>query len=263
MHDLNTLPAIIINGEFKGTDLETQWKTIGEEKNGVLIASRPPYYSLEEKRVKGKVDLLLIKNSSCKDCIDLNFFADDLRELGIIIENERTIEFDSEEGQSQIEFYFIDRVPVVLLTSEIGEYSFLKPLWSQIGIIAPDGSYIYTEAVPFFDLFSEETKGLVEVTRLIDANCSDCVDVNAIVSPLTKMGLKIIKEETFDVSSEKGKELIEKYSITKIPTIIVSEEAEEYTEFFVVWPKVGTKEEDGFFVFRNLEVLGSNFITLK
>jgi hypothetical protein len=265
MHAIKALPSLIVNGEFQGTKLQELWQEIGEEKNGVLILreSIPPYYSVEEERVIGKVNLFIIKNSFCSECIDLNFFSQDLRDLNVLIESEETLEFTSSEGQKLIKEYSIKRLPAAVLKGDAIEYPFLAFVWEQLGTIELDGTLVYRSAVPYFDLNSGKTKGLVQITRLIDANCFDCVDVNKLVSPLKEMGLKIIQERTVDFSSLEGKELIEKYSIKKIPTIIVSSEANEYNTFSLVWSSVGTQEEDNNFVFRNVEVLNEKFITLN
>jgi len=265
MHGITKLPSLIVNGEFQGTELQNVWSEIGEEKNGVLVLTKaiPPYYSLEEQRLVGEVKFLLIKNSSCIDCMDLSSIASDLREINVFIEEERTIEFDSEEAQFLLENYLIDRVPVILLGGDVNEYDYLTEIWPAVGSVEYDGVFVYREAVPYFDLFSEEVNGLVEVTKLVDETCLDCVDVNYLLEPLNYIGIKASKETTIDISSAEGKALIEKYSITKIPTIIVSSEAEEYTDFFVIWPDVGTQEEDGTFVFRNLEATEQPFVTLE
>ncbi|MFH1895498.1 MAG: hypothetical protein ABIJ74_02890 [archaeon] len=265
MHNISKLPVLIVNGSFQETDLQQAWSEIGDESNGVLVLRKvfPPFYSLEENMLVGKVNLLEIKNSSCTDCIDLNFVFTDLSQLGVLFESHRTIEFDSAEAKDLIEFYLIDRIPVVLLGGDVIEYDFITSVWDQVGIIDEDGTFVYNEAVPYYDLFSGETKGLVEVTKLVDANCSDCLDVNLLLLPLNQFGVKITKETTIDVSSEEGKALIEKYLIQKVPTIIVSSEAEEYLDFFVSWPDLGSQEEDGKFVFRNLEAVGQPFKTLE
>jgi thiol-disulfide isomerase/thioredoxin len=218
---------------------------------------------LEEDRLVGKVDVLLIKNSSCNKCIDLSFFPQDLEQVGVFVRDYNVLEFDSPKAKELMEYYLVDRIPVIFLSSDAIEYDFLSSSWENLGTVESDGILIYREAVPYFDVFSGEVKGLVEVTRLEDKNCSDCLDSNLMVDPLKQMGIEIVKDTTIDVSSDEGKALIEKYSITKIPTIIVSSEAEEYIDFFTIWPEVGTQEEDNNFVFRSLEIFEEKFISLE
>ena len=59
-----------------------------------------------------------------------------------------------------------------------------------------------------------------------------------------------------DLSSDKGKELVQKYSIEKVPTVILSDEVRVYPsstglgQFFSL-------EKDGSYVFRQLDVVGA------
>jgi len=266
MHNITKLPSLIVNGEFEGTDLREAWSAVGDESNGVLILRtiEPPYFSLEENRLVGKVKYFLIKDSSCEDCEDLTPFFDYIKDLNVLIEEEKTLEYDSAEAQELIDHYFISKIPVVILTGDLEEYEYFSVLWVQGGGYTEDNAYIYEEAAPFFDLYLNEVKGLVEITRLIDENCSDCIDSNFLADPLTQqIKMKVIKDTTYSIYSPEGKALIEKYSITKIPTIIVSSEAEYYGEFTYAWQSVGTQEENKSFVFRNLELLEGNYTDLN
>lgn len=266
MHEIKKLPTLIINGEFQGTELQQLWSAVGDESNGVLILRtvEPPYFSLEENRLVGGVNFLLIQKSDCIECEDLTSFSDYIEDLNVLIENKKTIEFDSEEAQEILDYYLISTIPVVVLKGDLEEYEYFSVLWIQGGGYTDEGAYIYEEAVPFFDLDSKEVKGLVEITRIIDENCSDCIDSNVLAAPLVdQMRMKVIKDTTYTIDSSEGQALIEEYSITKVPTIIVSSEAEYYGEFTYAWEQVGTQEEDGVFVFRNLELLEGNFTSLE
>jgi hypothetical protein len=57
-------------------------------------------------------------------------------------------------------------------------------------------------------------------------------------------------DRTVEVNSAEGKDLIKKYKITAVPTILLSGDLEEYENFQQVWPQVGTVEADGMHVFR-------------
>ena len=68
--------------------------------------------------------------------------------------------------------------------------------------------------------------------------------------------MRLEKEEAYDISDAKGKELIAKYNITKVPTIILSEEIKAYpsstalNQFF-------SAEKDGSYVFRKMDDVGT------
>ncbi len=266
MHEIKKLPSLIVNGEFQGTELQQLWPNIGKEKNGVLILTyiEPPYFSLEENRVVGLINFLLIEDSSCNECEDLSLFIDYIKDLNVFIDQNKTLEYTSPEAQKLIDYYFISSIPAVILTGDVLEYEYFYYIWIQGGGYDEENALIYEEAVPFVDLDSGEIKGLVKITRLVDENCFDCIDSNVLVELLiSQMRLKVIEDKTLNVSSFEGQKLIEKYSITKIPTIIVSQEAELYNEFLYAWDSAGTQEEDGNFVFRNFELIEGKLIELN
>ena len=68
------------------------------------------------------------------------------------------------------------------------------------------------------------------------------------------------KENKVDISSAEGKALVEKYAIKKVPTVVISGDLREYEGFDTVWGQVGSIEEDGTYVFRQLEVLSQNIV---
>jgi len=49
--------------------------------------------------------------------------------------------------------------------------------------------------------------------------------------------------------------LITKYKIISVPTVLMSPEADQYTNLKGVWKNVGTIESDGWYVFREMQQL--------
>lgn len=73
---------------------------------------------------------------------------------------------------------------------------------------------------------------------------------------LARFGLAINEEKTFDINSSNGTELVGNYSITQVPTIVLTGDLAIYTDFNTVWSQVGTIEKDGTYVFRELSAMG-------
>jgi len=96
---------------------------------------------------------------------------------------------------------------------------------------------------------------LVYVDYLIDQECTDCYDVTLHKLILFRLGLRLGDERFIDISSEQGQAFIERYAITLVPTVVLSQEAQQYDLFEQVWPDVGTKEDDGSYVFRAVDSL--------
>ena len=61
----------------------------------------------------------------------------------------------------------------------------------------------------------------VEITYVLPDECKSCYAVSIHKHLLARSGLPIVKENYVLISSAEGKELIEKYGITKVPTVIV------------------------------------------
>ena len=64
------------------------------------------------------------------------------------------------------------------------------------------------------------------------------------------MGLEIGSAATVDLSKGEGTDLVRKYNITAVPTIILSRDALLYPGFAIVWSRVGSIEDDAL-VFRD------------
>ena len=99
---------------------------------------------------------------------------------------------------------------------------------------------------------------LVDVAYLTDETCTDCYDVRVHRTILSQLGIQFGREQVIDAASDDGMTLIDLYNISKIPTIILSPEAEDYDAFVSVWGEVGTKEDDGYYIFRAVDKLGDN-----
>lgn len=73
---------------------------------------------------------------------------------------------------------------------------------------------------------SLETKipAKIQLVKIYDSSCSECFDIDTIVSSLKSSSVNVTSEKTLDLSSDEAKGLIEKYGILKAPTVIVSGE---------------------------------------
>ncbi len=107
------------------------------------------------------------------------------------------------------------------------------------------------------DITEKKVKGLVTLTLLDDKSCTECYNVSLHKLVLDRFNMYIEDERMVDITDSEGKYLINKYSITQVPTIILSGEVSEYTALTNIWDQVGTVEEDGSYVFRKLEVMGT------
>ncbi|MBI2545126.1 MAG: hypothetical protein HYW22_00820 [Candidatus Aenigmarchaeota archaeon] len=66
------------------------------------------------------------------------------------------------------------------------------------------------------------------LTTIVKNDCSDCYDMQKIVSQLKQVpNVKVTSENTVSFSSNEGKYLIDRYSITKLPALIITGEIDK------------------------------------
>ncbi len=88
----------------------------------------------------------------------------------------------------------------------------------------------------------------IEVIKLT-ADCSDCFDIEKVLSDLKSKNVNVKKEESVSFSSDRGKELISQFGITKLPTLIVSGEVKK-PSIESIWSD--WEEKEGKYVFKNI-----------
>jgi len=154
-------------------------------------------------------------------------------------------------------------VPSLIISSDLSAYEDITKNWQQLGTVEKDGSYIIrVVSPPYLDLSNNKIVGFVEVTYLSDKSCVDCYDVEIhrqILSNPRGINIKISSEKKLDISDDEGKELVEKYSITKVPTILLSSDFSVYP-FANSLGNFFTVEDDGSYVFRNLEAIDKEIV---
>ncbi len=253
-YGIEKLPSIVIFGETNKTNLNG----FEEVKDALIFKQvKPPYIDARTSEVKGKVEIITILDSSCKKCISLSPILDNLKRDNVFISSLKNVEYNSANGIELINKFGIKKVPTLLISSGIDYYETIKQGLAQLNSIKKQGFYaVHPVIPPYRDLTSNKITGLVDLIMLKDNTCSNCYDVQNNKQILTRFGIEINDEKTYDISSVKGKELISKYNIKKVPIIILSPEANAYDSFVNVWQEVGTKEGDGWFIMRKPEVLG-------
>lgn len=256
-YKIEKIPAIIITGEIEKVSIQ------GLEKNqdALLFAQiNPPYTNALTGKVEGRVTLYHLIDSSCEKCNDLSLLINQIKGAGVKIYEEKLIAPSSDEGKELIEKYSIDFTPVIILSKEASAYSIIQQAWPQIGSKENDGSYVLRLASPpFINLTTGRLSGIVNIIYLTDKSCTECYDVNQhkeiLINPQS-FAVKLDKEETYDVDDAKGKELVAKYNITQVPTVILSDDINAYPSDQVL-KQFFSVEKDGSYVFRRLSSVGT------
>lgn len=195
------------------------------------------------------IDIVILQESNCQDCSDLSPLIEAIKKENVKINSEETVEIASSAGLELVNKYKITKVPTLIISGEIEKEANLKAMWPQLGEVK-DNTFILTQVgAPYVLTSSGDVVGRVELIMLTDNSCRECYNVTQHEAILQRLGLKSSKQ-IIDISSSRGKELVDKYNIKLLPTIILIGDVEVYSSIKSVWSKVGTVEDDGTYVFR-------------
>ena len=248
------IPTVLLSGELDRAEISSL-----ERRDDVLLFTQAtlPFTDALTGNVLGRVSVMTVKDPSCEKCTDTAPILDLFRQSGIKIVSEKVVERSSDEGKWMIKNYSLKVLPTLVFSSDLELYSSdLVRNWEMYGSIEADGSYIIRDITPpYLNLTENKVRGLVSMTHILDESCAACYSTSEFQKPiLERMGVVFGEEEKVNVSAAEGKSLVEKYKITKVPTIILKGDMGEYSILVSVWKDVGTVESDGTYVFRQVEV---------
>jgi hypothetical protein len=96
----------------------------------------------------------------------------------------------------------------------------------------------------------------VHVTLIAEEACPSCNSSLYLLSQIAAAGpqlkLNVVNVSFVNSTSAEGQALISKYSLTKLPGLIISKEAGSSAAFKSAWASIGTQESDGAFVYRDV-----------
>lgn len=161
-YEIQTLPALVlesenaINARLK-TALEKSSRAIGDE---VIIWEQqyPPYLDVETNQVSGLVNVTYITDTSCTECVDVEANFDELfKAYGVRVVQKNVVDVSEQSGRELIEEYEIQKVPAMIVSSQIQDYKGLFSRFEGFGTIEDD-LYIFREievlSKPYRDLTS-------------------------------------------------------------------------------------------------------------
>jgi len=203
----------------------------------------------EESR-PAELELTIIKDKDCSDCFSFDSFLSFLGGKNVTLEKEVTIFLGSAEADNLIKEYNIEKIPTLILSGEIRKEKEVFDVISSAGDISGDVFVLRQVGAPYVQVSSGEVRGRAEVIFLSDASCETCYNVQQHAYALQRLGVPMSNLRTIDRAETEGKELIRRYNISMLPTMIIRGDTEEYTALASVWSEVGTVENDSAYVFR-------------
>lgn len=259
-YNITRAPTLIATGQIEDARLAAVFSQGWQRRQDAFVftAQEPVYFNPQTYEVTGRVSLVRVVEPKCTSCVDLSSLSATLTQAKVSISSERQVNASSAEGAVLMKAYGIKTLPFLVLSKDVSAYAKIVQAWKEVGTIESDGAFVWRKAVPpFFNLTTNMTEGLVNLTELSDVSCTQCYDVRVHESILANFGLVFDNVSRLDVRSPQGRSLVDKYAITRVPTVLLSSNARLYDAVVQVWPKIGSQEKDGTFVFRNIEALGN------
>lgn len=252
--NISHAPALVLSGQVQSLYMEP---LVPYGNQLVFDYSTPPYIEVATGQVLGRARLMVLDAQGCAKCFNVSSVLDQIQHV-VKVSNMTRVSYKDPHAKALIKKYNISRVPSVILSKDAELYLVVNRSWNSLGTWEEDGSMVLRSIPPpYLDPATGTTSGLITLTYLTDSSCADCYNVSIHKEVLAQLGVVFGKEERIDASSLQGKELITRYSIKAIPTILLPKESEKYPLLDQVWAQVGTIEEDGTHVFRVLEALGN------
>ena len=200
----------------------------------------------------------------CPDCFDIRQYAVSLDgTIAISTEAGDLAAWDARLAADDRDLANSKRLPAIAFNATIRDYPQLVNDWTAIGYTITFGSGPYegdwyvlpTLNPPYLDRTTGEVTGRVEVTYLTKRDCDTCVRQGDFRQFLIASRITPFTERTVDADTPEGRRLVVQHNITAVPTILLSENALDYPGFRPGWDVVGSVEEDGTLVLRDLERL--------
>ncbi|MBI2548223.1 hypothetical protein HYW21_02635 [Candidatus Woesearchaeota archaeon] len=205
---------------------------------------------LKEEMRAPEIEVTIVSVSSCPECYDITTVTALLESAGANITKQRTFDYNTTEGQAIVETYSLTKLPTAIISGELNKSSSLLATLTNVGE-EKKGSYVFTALrPPYVETNNYQVRGKISLVHLRKTNCTECYDLSPIIREYSTLGLVFADQEVVDADSGRGQTLIDRYNITKLPTVILDKEAGVYSDFVSLWPQVGSIEEDGSLVMR-------------
>jgi len=214
---------------------------------------------LIEKPVKLSFTIIAPSKSQCEKCFDSDKILNLIKDShNVKISNKKMITEDSLSYKKIIEEYEIRNLPALIVSGDISDERILGA-WKTFKGKEKLDKIIIQDLLPLYDLEEEKIKGIVDVVVLVDGTCKECFDGNQYLEITNRLGMASSGFNIYDITSTKGAEYVQKYKITKVPALLLSSDASDYPGFAASWGEVGTVEDDGTFVLREVQKIGGGF----
>ncbi len=207
-----------------------------------------------------KISFMVVEppQNVCKDCFDTQKIIKMIDRVHNIKYKTSDLSYDNVLSQKYIKTYNIKNLPAIIVSGEVKNKEILSA-WKALAGKKVNGRIVIENLLPFYDLKSGKVKGVISAILLKDKTCQKCFDENEYIKTLEQFGMVVSNTTVYDIASKKGRGFVKKYNITKVPTMILSPDAGDYSGLKYSWKEVGTVEKNGWYVFREVQKQNPNY----
>jgi thiol-disulfide isomerase/thioredoxin len=257
-YNIKSIPALVVlSRNIEKIGIDDKAFSVGD--NYALFDKSVPYIDLETNEVRGLVQLKEIRSDNCMECTPLLQLETQFESLGVKVKDYEIIGSSSDKGKELIEKNNLEFTSTLLISKDIKGYWWIFDQIEDSLIEKEDNYVLKTPLAPYVDLAVGEIKGKVDIILVKDKSCADCFDVDELKGSFMSLGIYFDDEESVDISSSEGKNLLKEYNVTAVPTVILSKEIKDYEAVAKMLEQLGTFEDNGKFVFRKLDSLNVKY----
>lgn len=202
-------------------------------------AAKPPTFSV-----------VIVAVENCPTCFNPSVLVSTLRQQGVEVIEERTVQESDDEAKALIEAMQPERLPFLVMKGAFTKNEQLKKQLETLGTVTED-TFVWTKMrAPYKERATGNVRGEFSVTYLTDSACTTCYDVMRHEQAMGNIGLTTSNDRVIDIRTAEGRALQKKYAITAVPTVLFSGDLDVYDGLKTIWEGVGTIDTDGTYVFR-------------
>lgn len=149
-YEVKEVPTAILMGDVSiNADLQELVAAITEERDGAYVVTKvqPPYLDLEQNKIRGDFNVVLIDDESCEECYDVTEHEIVFERLVMEPSAYETVDISTEEGKLLLDEYNIVAVPTILLRGDLEVYDQLVDVWAEAGSVEEDGTWVLRSGV--------------------------------------------------------------------------------------------------------------------
>jgi len=170
-YDLTKLPALVFSEELATyPEIASAWSRVGtvaSDGSYILQGFLPPFYDLEQEKVRGEATLTLLTDPTCAECYDPAVHQDIFEQMGVALSDVKIVDITSDEGKALQQRYAITAVPTAILSGELSLYNGFTQIWTSVGTAEEGDVYVFRKVELIGEPYKDLTTGKVVTPALV------------------------------------------------------------------------------------------------